>query len=108
MYGGERIRVDLSVLNGAAEEMERAVKQIRMELTNLRGCVKKSENYWTGAAGDGFRKKYSEDENTLRTQAYRFQQYASLLRNMAQMYEQMEKELVEQASKLNTDRGLRR
>ena len=36
----------------------------------------------------------------LRAQAYKFQEYARLLRNMAQMYEQREKELAELASAL--------
>ena len=100
MYGGERIRVNLSELNDAAWKMERAAVQIRMELLKLGSCVKRSENYWTGAAGEGYRKKYLKDECALRAQAYKFQEYARLLRNMAQMYELREKELAELASAL--------
>lgn len=102
MYGIERIRVDTSVMKEAAREIERAAVQIRMELIKLGGCVKRSENYWIGTAGDGYRKKYSDDEGVLCSLAYRFQEYASLLHTMAKLYEQRETELAEQARVLGT------
>lgn len=101
MAGEIRIRVTPQVLKEKAGEVERNIAAVSDGFDKMNQVMKKTAWYWLGAAGDTHRKKYEEQNNKVVEEIVALKDFPQMLLRMAGVYEEAERENVEQSAGLH-------
>ena len=98
-----RIKASPGALQQSAQEVEKAVAELRIRFQGVEEAVNRSEGYWQGDAADTHRSIYREMKTDAEEILARFQEHAGDLRAMAANYLEAEQEVKGHAADLPSD-----
>lgn len=85
------VKVNTSALRNAAAETAGAAEQLQRDFDALQDCVRKTNRYWAGLAGDQYRQNFQAEKAEISSVLEALRKYPADLLSMAGIYEQTEK-----------------
>ncbi|MCC8151646.1 MAG: WXG100 family type VII secretion target [Lachnospiraceae bacterium] len=97
------LTVTPEVMLQKANSVQKYIRLMRQDFSNLENTVNKTQSYWIGEAGDAHREFYQSKKEEIETIFARLTEDVTDLQTMAGVYSQTEKEVTELAQDLPAD-----
>ena len=98
-----KLRVTPEVLKSKSVEVEDEIKSLESEFRSIQDIVTKTRGYWIGAAGERARTEVDNQKDEIDTILNRFREHPVKLMTMAGVYDEAERQAVEETQALATD-----
>lgn len=90
-------------LQEKAVTVQKRIRQMKQDFTDLENCVNRTRGYWIGEAGDAHREFYTSKKEDIRAAFARLDEDVSDLQSMAAVYARTEQAAAALAEDLPSD-----
>lgn len=98
-----RVKVDTNVLRSTAADVTSLTKVLQGDFDELQSCVHQTSRYWTGAAGDQYRREFDEEKKETSEVLTLLGKYPADLLSMAGIYDETERVNTQNTAALPSD-----
>lgn len=100
---GFQVKVDPGTLRAAAAEVTGLTRTLRDDFDELQNCVRQTARYWTGAAGEQYRREFESEKKETSEILALLGNYSVDLLSMAGIYEAAEGQNAQTTGALPSD-----
>lgn len=97
------IKVDTEVLRTTASEISGLTKALQDDFDEMQNCVRQTNRYWIGAAGDQYRREFNAEKEEVSELLALLSKYPTDLLSMAGVYDNAEQKNVQRIDVLPSD-----
>lgn len=97
------IKVTPEQLQQTADSVDRTIKSLRQDFTEMQTLVSRTGYYWTGTAADNYRKQFADKKERTESILTTLSDYPTDLLEIAGVYRQTETQNTSAAAALRTD-----
>jgi len=90
-YAGIEIKVNTAQLVSTASDVDGKISRLEQALSDIERQVRASRNYWEGDGASAYLAAYRKKTDTIRTALKRFRENVTDLREIAGVYDQVER-----------------